>query len=406
MSFNYKRNNPSKSNNYKKDSRYKLTATCFKNLEDLLVQELEELGATSIVKRNRAVEFEGDLELIYKANIWLRTAIRVLKSIRYFKAFDAEELYDKAKKIPWEKFLNRDQTFVIDQAVNSKHFKHGQFAALKLKDAIVDRFRSQGIDRPNVDRVQADVKIHLHIDRERVNISIDSSGDPLFKRGYRSENHYAPLNECLAAALVKFSNWKGEKDLLDPMCGSATIAIEAAMIACNIPPNLNRVHFAFENWNNYDQALFSRVLNAAKQEYVPLKIKISASDKDMRSIRMARINIDAANLRKYIEVKHLDFFDAKAEIEKELMIIINPPYDQRLKLGDGLIEFYEQLGSTLKHQYNGSIAWIISSELDALKRIGLKAAKKVQLLNGKLECEFRSYQLFKGKRKEHILAKN
>ncbi len=385
----------------RRDTKY--VATCFKNTEEELVAELKKLGAAAIQSRNRAVSFYGDKELLYKANIWLRTALRVLKPIHNFNSEDAEDLYNRCKKIAWEKLFKPQQTFAIDYAVYSDHFKHDQYTALKMKDAIVDRFRVAGLNRPKVDRKNAEVKIHLHIDRNRVTISLDSSGAPLFKRGYREEQHRAPMNECLAAALLMKAGWKGQLDFLDPMCGSGTLAIEAALMAANIPPNLNRVSFAFEHWEDYDASLLSKVLGEAKLGFTPLKVNVWAKDREMRSIRMCRVNVTAANMRKSIQIEQGDFFDAKPPVEKGFMIM-NPPYDQRLKTTEGIEAFYQKVGTQLKHHYIGWQAWIISAEIDALKQIGLKPKKKIPLMNGKLACELRGYELFSGKRKDKLAS--
>lgn len=382
------------------DKKFMLVATCMQNLEDELEQELLDLGAIKVEKQKRAVKFEADLELLYKVNIWLRTAIKVLKPLFSFKAKNEDRLYKEARNIAWENIFSEDKTFSIDFAVHSDHFNHSQFVALKLKDAIVDHFRAIGKNRPNVSRDQPDVRIHLHINDDKVTISIDSSGEPLFKRGYRVERHPALINESLAAGLILKTGWKGEQDLLDPMCGSGTLAIEAALIACNIPPNYNRVRFAFESWEDYDAVLLSKVLGEAKNEYRPLKSKIIARDVQSNAIRSARVNINAVNMRKSIILEQADFFKEKAPFEQG-MIVMNPPYGERLNVSGNLVDFYSKIGSTFKHEYTGCSAWIISSELDHFKNISLKANKKIPMMNGKLECQFRKYDLFSGSLKEN-----
>lgn len=379
--------------------RFELVATCMQNLENELANELEELGAQKIDIQKRAVSFEADLPLLYKANIWLRTALKVLKPLFHFKAKTDDQLYAQAKKLKWEEIFTEDKTFSIDFAVHSEYFTHSQFAALRLKDAIVDYFREIGRDRPSVERDQPDVRIHLHINDNNITISLDSSGEPLFKRGYRRERLAAPINECLAAGLILKTGWKGEQDFLDPMCGSGTIAIEAALIASNIPPNLNRTHFAFESWMNYDPALLSQVLGEASNFFRPLKCKIFARDANSQAIRSTRVNINAANMRKSIDLEREDFFKAPAPSTKGI-IVMNPPYGERLNVSGDLVSFYEKIGSTLKHEYSGWSAWVITSELDSFKNIGLKASQKIPMMNGKLECQFREYELFDGKLKE------
>lgn len=381
------------------DGDFDMVATCMQNLEDELEQELLEIGAKEVVKNKRAVKFKGDLELLYKSNIWLRTALKVLRPLFHYEAKNDEELYNRAKKIAWESVFSEEKTFSIDSAVHSEHFTHSQFASLRIKDAIVDRFREQQIKRPNVERYQPDIRIHLHINDTQVTLSLDSSGDPLFKRGYRTKQHLAPINECLAAGLILKSGWRGETDFLDPMTGTGTIAIEAALIACNIPPNLNRTHFAFEGWKNYDQALLSKVLGEAQEEYRPLKSKIFAREMNSNNVRSARININTANMRKSINLEQADFFKTEPPSEKGVMVV-NPPYGERLTFEEGLPDFFERFGSALKHEYSGWTAWIIASDEESFKNIGLKPAKKIPMMNGKIECQFRKYELFDGKLKE------
>lgn len=382
------------------EGKFHLVATCMQNLEDELEQELIDLGAEQIEKQKRAIRFVANLELLYKANIWLRTAIKVLKPMYHFKAENTDELYSGAMDIAWETVFSKDKTFSIDFSVHSENFTHSQFAALRLKDAIVDRFRKQGIDRPSVAREQPDVRIHLHINGNQVNLSLDSSGEPLFKRGYRRERHFAPINECLAAGLILKTGWKGEVDFLDPMTGSGTIAIEAAMIACNIPANFSRTFFAFENWEDYDQALLSKVLREAQGQFKPLTCKIYAREIASNNIRATRVNVNTANMRKSIILEQEDFFKAAKPSDKGI-IVMNPPYGERLELKEGLPDFFSKIGSTLKHEYPGWSAWIISSDIESFHNIALKPSQKIPMMNGKLECQFRAYELFDGTLKEN-----
>ncbi len=388
----------------KLDGEFKMVATCMQNMEPELEQELIDLGAKDIQVKRRAVEFIGDLELLYKANIWLRTALKVLKPIYHYSAKNDDELYKRALKLPWETIFNSEKTFSIDSAVSSTHFTHSQFASLRIKDAIVDRFRAQQLNRPNVERFDPDVRIHLHINDTSITLSLDSSGTPLFKRGYRTKQHLAPINECLAAGLILKSGWRGEEDFFDPMTGTATIAIEAALIACNIPPNLNRTNFAFEGWNNYDVSLLSKVLGQAQEVYRPLKVNIYAKELNSNNLRSARMNINTANMRKSIQLEQADFFKDAPPSDKGV-IIMNPPYGERLELQEGLPDFFEKIGSTLKHEYSGWDAWIIASDEESFKNVGLKPSKKIPVMNGKLECQFRKYELFDGKRVEEVIRR-
>lgn len=383
------------------EEEFDMVATCMQNMEPELEIELKNLGAKNITVKRRAVEFRGNLELLYTCNVWLRTALKVLKPIYKYTAKTDDELYNKAFNFQWEKIFSEDKTFSIDSAVSSEHFTHSQFASLRIKDAIVDRFRSQQINRPNVARFDPDVRIHLHINDKSVTLSLDSSGNPLFKRGYRTVQHAAPINECLAAGLILKSGWRGDVDFFDPMTGTGTIAIEAALIACNIPPNLNRTNFAFEGWKSYDVSVLSRVLGEAKEKYKPLKVNIFANELNSNNIRSARININSANMRKSIQLEQDDFFKAKPPADSGV-IIMNPPYGERLELQEGLPDFFEKIGSTLKHEYAGWDAWIIASDEESFKNVGLKPAKKIPVMNGKLECQFRKYELFEGKRVEEV----
>jgi putative N6-adenine-specific DNA methylase len=321
--------------------------------------------------------------------------------IHTFRARRDEELYKQAKDFPWEDYFSEEATFSIDAAVHSEHFSHSQFALLKVKDAIVDRFREQGKKRPNIERTNPDIKIHLHIRADKIDLSLDSSGDPLFKRGYKKEQHKAPINESLAAAMIMLSDWDGEQLLMDPMCGSATIAIEAALIQANVPPNLLRERFGFEFWSSFDGGLLAEVLEEGRQSSKAPATKIIVRDKDSYSIRAARVNINVSKMKSYIEIEQGDFFEMEPPAEKGVMIF-NPPYGERLGDEDKMIDFYQEIGTKLKHSYAGWDAWLISSDIQALKRIGLRAEKKFPLMNGKLECSFRKFSLFEGKRVEQL----
>ena len=380
---------------------FEMVATCMQHLEPLLAEELKTLGAKNIQLLKRAVKFEGDLKMMYLANIWLRTALKVLVPVFSFRARRDEQLYNKAKSFAWENIFAAEKSFAIDFAVHSEHFSHSQYAMLKVKDAIVARFREEVGKRPNIERKDADIRLHLHIRSDRVDISLDSSGDPLFKRGYKEKQHKAPINECLAAAMVMRSGWDGTETLLDPMCGSATIPIEAALIQSNIAPNLNRLRFGFEGWNNFDGNLLSEALEESRKSSKPFNGKIIARDKDGRSLMMARVNINAARIRKNIEVEEGNFFKMDPADEKGILLF-NPPYGERLGESDQMQEFYAEIGSRLKHAYSGWKAFIISSDIEAMKFVGLKADKKYPLMNGKLDCQLRKYTLFEGKRKDTI----
>lgn len=383
-----------------KEGNFLMAASCQQNLEDVLAEELKALGAENIKIGRRAVEFSADLKLMYKANICLRTALRILKPLYTFTAKNEDQLYANVKKIEWEKIFSKDKTFAIDFAVHSEFFEHSQFASLKMKDAIVDRFRELFGERPSVDKLEPDVRLHLRISNEKVTISQDSSGAALFKRGYRRAKHLAPINETLAAGMLLKSGWRGESNFMDPMCGSGTIAIEAAMLAKNMAPNIHRENFGFEKWNNFEPKLLIDVLSEAKNQEKEIDIEIIARDKNSQSIRAARENIHAAGLSKVIRLEQLDMFRSTKPFEEGVMMI-NPPYGERIQLEDAAI-FYATIGDSLKHDYTGITTWIISTEEELVKNIGLKPSQKIDLINGNIECKFVKFETFEGKRKDML----
>lgn len=381
----------------------KLIAKTLFGLEPLLQKELAQLGAKNIQPLNRAVEFEADLKTLYKVNIHSRTAIKVLLPLSNFTAHNDRHLYSQAQKINWSKYLSVDQTFAITSTTHGERFTHSLYAAQKLKDAIVDWFRENGGQRPSVDTSRPDVLFNLHIADTDASISMDSSGDSLQKRGYRTESNEAPVSEALAAAMLAFSGWKPGTPLLDPMTGSGTIAIEAAMLDQNIAPGMNR-SFAFQNWADYDEALFKSLIEEAEQAIRPAQSLIIARDIEVDSLEIAQRNAARAGVEDSIRFEKQDFTTSDP-ISEEAMIIMNPPYGERLEEAEDVEELYQEIGSRLKHHFPGHTAWIISSNMTALKRIGLKPDKRIKLFNGPLECRFNKFTLFKGKRVEHVIQK-
>ena len=374
-----------------------LAKTLF-GFEELLAQELRDLGASRVTPGVRNVSFEGDLGFMYKANLACRTAIKILKPIASFNVFREDDLYDKVKAVAWEQYLDQDGTLAVDATVFSKRFTHSKYIALKTKDAIVDRFRERTGERPSVDLDRPDLRINIHIDRNICTLSLDSSGASLHKRGYRVETALAPISEVLAAGLVLLSGYKGQSDFMDPMCGSGTILVEAAMIAANIPANLNRDVFGFESWNDFDVELYETIEDALLKRIREVPFKIMGVDKDARTLSKAKANIKAANLSDFIQVEHRDFFGSEKPSERYWHLVFNPPYDERLTLSD-VSEFYGNIGNTLKRGYPGSQAWLITSNEDALKSVGLRPSKKIKLFNGKLPAKFVQYQMYEGSKK-------
>jgi putative N6-adenine-specific DNA methylase len=324
--------------------------------------------------------------------------VRILKPIKICKIYDEEDLYDSIQKIKWENYLDVEGTFAIGAVVNSKNFTtNSHYISLKSKDAVADYFRHKYSKRPNVDLKYPDVKIHIHIQKEWLTVSIDSSGDSLHKRGYRTATNIAPINEVLAAGMVLLSGYTGEENFIDPMCGSGTILIEAAMIANNIPANINRKLFAFEQWKDYDEDLYFTIQESLLKKIRSSHFKIMGFDKAPSAVEKATANVANANLDEFIGVHHVNFFNSKKEVFGNTTILFNPPYGERLNIDTE--EFYKKIGDTLKNNYPGSTAWLITSDTDALKAVGLRTSRRIALKNADLDCKFVKYELYEGTRK-------
>lgn len=366
----------------------------FAGLEDVLAKELKDLGAAKVEKGRRAVSFSGDKRMLYKANLSLRTALRILMPIAVFPIKNVDDVYEGVKKIEWDKYLSLKQTFLVEQTVYSDLISNSRFATYRAKDGIADYFMEKYGKRPNVSVSNPSVFINLHIAGNKCTISLDSSGEPLYKRGYRVAQTTAPINEVLAAGMILLSGWHGESNFMDPMCGSGTIAIEAALIALNIAPGIFRKHFAFEDWADFDPDLLDELYNddSAEREF---KYKIYASDINNGAVAVAKSNIAAASVGKYIDVTRCNFMDLTPP-PFPLCIITNPPYGERLNNGD-IEALYGEMGTTLKHKYASTWCHIISSNMAGFNKIGLKPSKKVKLFNGEIDCEFRSFNIFGGK---------
>ena len=380
-----------------KNKKFEMIAKTLYGLEQLLAGELIELGADNLQIGRRMVSFEGDKELLYKANFHCRTALRILKPIAYFKAQNPDEVYEQVKKINWDEYLPEKKTFAIDTVVYSETFTHSKFVAYKTKDAIVDYFTEKEKPRPSVRINNPDIQIHLHISHNECSLSLDSSGESLHKRGYRVESGEAALSEVLAAGMIMQTGWKGESNFVDPMCGSGTLLIEAALIALNIAPGVFRNQFAFEKWDDFDAELFEHVSSDDSREK-SFEFKCYGSDSSIDAITAASKNVKSAGLSQYIDLK-IKPFQKLTENHGKGILITNPPYGERLNPRD-LMETYGMIGERLKHVFSGYDAWIISANLEALDNIGLKHASKMKLINGNLDCEYRQYQLFAGKHKE------
>ncbi len=374
------------------EQQFNLIAKTFFGLEEVLAREIEKIGGKNIEVGRRMVKYSGDKKILYKSNIYLRTALRVLKNITSFSIKDQNDYYNFLLDFDWENYLGLHHSFAIDTVVSSPIFNNSLYAAQRAKDALVDSFRKKYHKRPLVDTNSPDVLINIHISENTVNIAMDSSGVSLHRRGYREAEGPAPLNQVLAAGMIYLSEWEPDTPFVDPMTGSGTLAIEAAMIARNIPPGLVRKEFCFQNWPDYDRKLYRQIMEEI--ELNDIKPKIFANDISEKSIEIARFNAQKANISSFIKFTNQSFkvFAPKSDSGT---VIINPPYGERMK-PDKLFSLYQEMGDILKQFYSGYHAWIISSNIDAMKKIGLRPKTKIKLFNGRLECLYSGYELFQG----------
>ncbi|MDH3698435.1 MAG: THUMP domain-containing protein [Flavobacteriaceae bacterium] len=378
-------------------ANFPIIAKTLFGFEDLLARELAGLGASDIKPGVRNVSFVGDYGFLYKANLNLRTAIKVLMPIAMLKIHTEDDLYRKILAINWDLYLSPEQTFVVDSVSVSPKFKHTLFLSQRVKDAIVDKFRQTHGKRPSVDTDNPDLRIHVHMGERSCHISLDSSGGSLHKRGYRTITNIAPINEVLAAGLLLHSGWDGRSHFLDPMCGSGTLLIEAAMIACNIPPNINRKEFAFMKWNNYSPELFETIRNSSLNKIREHHYSIRGYDKAPSAVEKTIQNVENANLSEYIKVERRDFFHTSKEVEGPLHMVFNPPYGQRLNIDSEA--FYGSIGDTLKKGYPGTQAWFVTADPEAHKFVGLRPSRKIKVMNGNLESRLLKYEIYEGSKK-------
>lgn len=389
---------------------FKMVAKTFKGLEEVLAQELTELGADEVQIQRRAVSFSGDKAMLYSANLWLRTALRVLVPVKSERLKvkgerrPEDQLYDIVKGINWAKYMTAETSFAIDATVYSDSLRNSRFVTYRVKDAIVDYWQEREGRRPNVQVTDPDLRINVHVGGEQVTVSLDSSGESLHKRGYRVATTEAPLSEVLAAGMLLLAGWQGQSDLYDPMCGSGTIPIEAALIALNIPPGVFRTEFAFERWQDFDAELWEDIYNDDSRERA-FTHTIYASDASFYAIQQAEKNIKSAGVAKYVNLRQVRMEERRASAGENAMqgalVLLNPPYGERLAQQKDMLQLYGAIGTTLKHQFTGATAWVISSNDEAMKQIGLKPSRKMRLLNGELDCQFNKYELFQGKRKNN-----
>lgn len=382
--------------------KFSMVATTQQYLEPVLADELRSLGAEDIMKHNRAVSFYGNLETLYKANLCTRTALKILIPFKRFNARNEYDLYDEVKKIDWENYLDVDGTLAIHTSLSTDFFNHSQFVSQKAKDAIVDRFREKYGRRPSVDTENPHLSIAIHIVRDEITISFDSSAESLHRRGYRTEQTLAPINEVTAAGMVMLTGWDGKGAFVDPMCGSGTILIEAALYARNIAPGLFRKKFGFMHWKGFDAVLWDKLVKEAESRIRETDTVFTGSDKTFKAIEIARANIERAGLDEDIRVSNKRFEEVKPPQGVKGLVIMNPPYGERLPI-DEIGTFYKQIGDKLKQDFEGYTAWIISSNINALKRVGLAASQRLTLFNGPLECKYYKFDLYKGSKREPLI---
>ncbi|MEB8347072.1 THUMP domain-containing protein [Flavobacteriaceae bacterium KMM 6898] len=379
------------------DNNFKMVAKTLFGFEEILAKELRNLGASNVEEGVRSVSFVGDTGFMYKANLCLRTAIKIVKPVHSFSVVDENDLYKKIYQMDWSEYLSADTTFAIDTTINSENFTHSLYVSQKVKDAIVDKFRDTDGRRPDVDIKFPDVRLNIHIQKEHCNVSLDSSGRSLHQRGYRTATNIAPINEVLAAGLLLLSGWDGQCDFLDPMCGSGTFLTEAAMIACNIPANINRKEFAFEKWSDFDEELFEKIVDSCLNRTREFHFKIIGYDKAPSAVAKAKENVNNANLSEYITIERQNFFETEKFTEKHLHMVFNPPYGERLDVE--MESFYASIGDTLKQKYPGTDSWFITSNLEALKFVGLRPSRKIKVFNSQLESKFVKYVMYEGSKK-------
>lgn len=373
---------------------FQMLAKTFSGLEEVLAAELTRIGANRVRIVKRGVMFFGDKKLLYKANYLCRSALRILKPIASFKAINETELYNEVGKIDWQEYLGLKNTFSIDGITSYSNITHSKYLALKTKDAIVDQFRNKFGKRPNVNKENPDVAINVRIFKNEATISLDSSGESLHKRGYRVATGPAPMNEVLAAGLILISGWNGNSNFIDPMCGSGTIPIEAALFARNIPAGYYRDDYSFKKWNDYDPELWAQVVNEAKENIRNIDFQIIGSDWSGRILQTAKENVISAGLEETITLR-TNFIADTDPPKPPGFLVTNPPYGERIKTDD-IISLYKGIGDALKKEFAGYAAWIISSNREALKFVGLRPSRNVRVFNGQLECRFSKFEMYAG----------
>lgn len=389
-------NTPTKMAKNIPEGNFLMTAKTFYGLEEVLAEELRNLGAMRVETARRAVSFYGDKGFLYKANLCLRTALSVLVPLKTEKVFNETQFYKSIYNVPWERYISARDSIAIDATVNSELFTNSHYVTLKAKDAIVDRIRDKMNARPDVDRDNPSLKVNVHLSDRTLTISLDSSLG-LHKRGYRSLTNIAPINEVLAAGLVLLSGWRGQTDFMDPMCGSGTILIEAAMVAANIPPCIHKERFGFQSWKDFDAELFEKIKEISLKKMREPGIEIIGRDKAPSAVAKSIENITAAGLDEFIKVSRQDFFHSHRPEKGRWTLLFNPPYGERLEIDE--VDFYKKVGDTLKTSYPDTVAWMITGSKEGLKSVGLRTSRSIPLMNANLEARFVKYELYAGTRR-------
>ncbi|MCZ2139872.1 MAG: THUMP domain-containing protein [Bacteroidia bacterium] len=380
-------------------SEFSMLATTQQYLEPILMQELQQLGAKNINKHNRAVTFTGNLGTLYRANLCTRTALRILVPFTSFTVRNEKDLYEEIRRMEWENYLDVDGTLAVNTTLSTNLFNHSQYISQKVKDAIVDRFRDKFGRRPSVDIANPHLSINIHIAKNEVKVSFDSSAESLHRRGYRTEQTLAPINEVTAAGMILLTGWDGKGVFIDPMCGSGTLLIEAALYAKNVAPGLFRESFGFMHWKNFDNTLWDKIVTEAQNAIKETETIFIGSDKTFKAIEIARANATRAGLDEDIRLSNKRFEEVKPPQNTTGIVIMNPPYGERLPIEE-IGAFYKQIGDKLKKDFEGYTAWIITSNKEALKKFGLAASQRLTLFNGQLECKYYKYELYKGSRQK------
>jgi putative N6-adenine-specific DNA methylase len=379
------------------DREFEIVAKTFAGLEQVLASEVQQLGGREVKVLVRSVSFVGDIGTVYKANLKLRTALSVLVKVKAFRTNTQQDYYQRLSKIAWEDLFDENKTFSISTYVGSNLFPNSMYAGQVAKDAIVDRFRAKVKTRPSVSKMSPDIKVNIHIsNRNVISVSLDSSGMPLFKRGYRTQTGVAPMNEVLAAGMLQLTGWDKRMPLLDPMCGSGTLLIEAALWAGNIPPGIFRSEFAFKNWKGFDQDLYLKVKEGLLSRSSDPLAKLVGYDNDILTLQKAKENVENAALEDLIDLRKADFFGSRKEVDGRQWIIFNPPYNKRIGTEP---DFYKRVGDTLKQNFPNSNVWFITADLEGIKSVGLRASRRIPMMNGDLDCRLVNYDIVEGKLK-------